>query len=294
MHLKLLLWVPCLQEEQISPGTFFPQWSCCLLAGTSTQGAGWSKTSWSQQGCIHQDDEIRGNPSASFVETGACGTLTDLSVCTCLINCIHNFLSCPSILLAPTRCFWVLCATQCAFKLLVADEWARTVGLHYSKHSPAQPIIWTEELSEETREVTQTLGLKQLERVGNERCRVRAPSHAHNALTASSNLHNPPDSPQCLSFSLPSPSPSWTSFPLSILPLHFQEWLWCPSKCYFTWTAEISWANTRELGFHYEATSVFLFLTCLNLKVINVCKLPCNCIWVSPVPLIFLVWKNLW
>lgn len=92
MHLKLLLWVPCLQEEQISPGIFFPQWSCCLLAGASTQGAGWSKTSWSQQGCNHQDDEVRGNLSASSVETGACGTLTDLSLCTCVINCIHNFL----------------------------------------------------------------------------------------------------------------------------------------------------------------------------------------------------------
>lgn len=133
-HLKLLLWVPCLQGEQISPGIFFSQWSCCLLAGTSTQGAGWSKASWGQQGCNHQDNEVRGNPSASSVETGACGTLTDPSLRTCVINCIHNFLL-SSKLLASTRCFWALCAAQCASKLLVADEWARTVGQHYSKHS---------------------------------------------------------------------------------------------------------------------------------------------------------------
>lgn len=72
-----------------------------------------------------------------------------------------------------------------------------------------------EELSEEMREVAKP-SVQQLGRVGNERHRVRPPSHAHDALSC---LQNSPDSLQYLSFPLPSPIPTWGR-PLPSLSSH--------------------------------------------------------------------------
>lgn len=262
---------------------FFPQWSCFLLAGTRTQGAGRNKASWSQQGCNHQDDEVRGNPSASSVETEACGTLTDLSLCTCVINCIHNFLLSKHVVGFNKMFLSTLCCTMC---IQVTGGWWMDKN---SRTALQQTLTSTDNyLKRGVVRGDQTLSVKQLGRVGNERqSESSQPCPWFPQFSPKSSWF---PSMSILPFALPKPHLG-TSSPLPILPLHFQEWLWSPSKCCFTGTAEIA-EQPGELGFHCEAASIFQFLTCLNLKVTKVWKLPCNCIWVSLVPLIFLAWKS--
>lgn len=105
--------------------------------------------------------------------------------------------------------------------------------------------------------------------------------HAHNdALTASCCLQNPPDPPQCLSFPLPPPSPTWTSSPSSnCIPRNDSKALQNAILPELLRLPETILG--KQVFIMKLTTSILLFLTCLNFKVTNDWKLPCNCTWVS-------------
>lgn len=184
----------------------------------------WSRTGWETSWCHwghgHQDDKVQ---RKSFCLSHRDWSITqsklpaDISVYTCVINCIHNFLLSKHFV-GFNKLFFS------ALRIQVTDDW--WMG-KYSR-TALQPAL-TSIATYLNRGIIKGRGgrgewalRKRSLRVDKERHRMRAPAHALDVFTASCCLWSPWIL-LSLSFLMPSPHLTWVSSPLSIALLHSQE-----------------------------------------------------------------------